>query len=61
MIKAILMWLLFLLLIIVWIFPVLISFYTYNFWFILLYVVWAIPAAFLTILIKGLAEMLDNY
>jgi hypothetical protein len=61
MIKAILMWLLFLILIIVWIFPILISFYMHNFWFILLYVVWAIPAAFLTILIKDLAEMLDNY
>ena len=59
--KAILMWLLFLLLIIVWIFPILISFYTHNFWFILLYIVWAIPAAFLTILIKDLAEILDNY
>ena len=61
MIKAILMWLLFLILIMVWIFPILISFYMQNFWFILLYIVWAIPAAFLTILIKDLAEMLDNY
>lgn len=55
------MWLLFLILIMVWIFPILISFYMHNFWFILLYIVWAIPAALLTILIKDLAEMLDNY
>lgn len=31
-----------------WLFPVIISFATCNFWYILLYIVWWIPAAIIT-------------
>jgi hypothetical protein len=42
--------------VIVWLFPVIISFVTWNFWLILLYFIWWLPASFITGLILVLTE-----
>lgn len=46
--RLIIMILLLIILLAVWLFPVIIAFVTGNFWLILLYVVWWIPAVIIT-------------
>jgi hypothetical protein len=40
-----------------WAFPVIISFYTFNFWYIMLYFIWWLPAIIFT---KIITIIFDN-
>jgi len=42
----------------IWLFPVIIAFITWNFWYILLYAVWWFPAVVIS---AFLAALLPNY
>lgn len=58
MIRLLISILLAVLIIIIWLFPILISFYTHNFWFILLYIAWTYPAILLTVIIGAIIREL---
>jgi hypothetical protein len=40
----------------VWMFPVIISFVTWNFWYIFLYIIWWVPATMITGIAVSVSE-----
>lgn len=54
--KNLLQVILLVLILITWSFPIIISFYTFNFWYIMLYLVWWLPSQILTILIMTIYD-----
>jgi len=47
-----------LLVVIAWLFPVIISFCTYNFWYVFLYFIWWFPASVVTGLVVTITDEL---
>jgi hypothetical protein len=43
----------------IWLFPIIIAFITWNFWYIMLYIVWWVPAYILTNIIIAIVELID--
>lgn len=54
--KNLLQVILLVLILITWSFPIIISFYTFNFWYIMLYLVWWLPSQILTNLIVAIYD-----
>ncbi len=57
--KTFIQLLLILLFVAVWLFPVIIGFWTGNFWYISLYIVWWFPAFILSYIIVGILNSIE--
>jgi hypothetical protein len=55
--KSILMTICVIIIVFIWAFPIIISFYTFNFWYIMLYFIWWLPSMIFS---KMISIIFDN-
>ena len=46
--------------IVLWIFPIIISIYLENFWYVFLYIVWWLPAVFIQMILHTIFEIMEE-